>query len=178
MMRKVGATLKGGFIKKLIILGLFAVSVSSCVNPFAPKTDPTIGKSGGLISNQTTVDGVFQNFQYAYTFKDTLIYSKLLDNNFIFSYRDYDLGVDVSWGRDDEMKVTNGLFQNSQRLDLIWNNIVSITGDSTRIVRGFNLTITFNPTDIIYIDGRVDLTLGKGSDNKWRILRWIDESNF
>ena len=86
--------------------------------------------------------------------------------------------MDVSWGRDDEMKVTNGLFQNSQRLDLIWNNIVSITGDSTRIIRGFNLTITFNPTDIIYIDGRVDLTLGKGTDNKWRILRWIDESNF
>ena len=141
-----------------------------------PDTSPS--NSSSTLSDQTTIDGVFQNFQYAYTFKDTLIYSQLLDKNFIFSYRDYDLGVDVSWGRDDEMKVTNGLFQNSQRLDLIWNNIVSITGDSTRIIRSFNLTITFNPTDIIYIDGRVNLTLAKDNSNKWKILRWIDESNF
>jgi hypothetical protein len=152
--------------------------LNSCVNPFAPKADPSLSSKGGLISNQTTVDGVFQNFLYAYTFKDTLIYSKLLDKNFIFSYRDYDLGVDVSWGRDDEMKVSSGLFQNSQRLDLVWNNIISITSDSTRIIRSFNLTITFNPTDIIYVDGRVDLTLGKDADNKWKILRWVDESNF
>lgn len=152
--------------------------MSSCVNPFAPRVDNNLGKGSGLISDRSTVDGVFQNFQYAYTFKDTLIYSQLLNKNFIFSYRDYDLGIDASWGRDDEMKVTNGLFQNSQRLDLIWNNIVSITGDSTRIVRSFNLTITFNPTDIIFIDGRVNLTLGKDVSNKWKILRWIDESNF
>jgi len=101
-----------------------------------------------------------------------------MDKNFIFSYRDYDVGADISWGRDDEMKVTNGLFQNAQRLDLIWNNIISMTGDSTRIIRSFNLTITFNPTDIIYVDGQVDLTLIKGADNKWRMLRWADESNF
>lgn len=112
--------------------------MNSCVNPFAPKIDSNLDKGSGLISDRSTIDGVFRNFQYAYTFKDTLIYSQLLDKNFIFSYRDYNLGVDVSWGRDDEMKVSNGLFQNSQRLDLIWNNIVSITGDSTRIVRSFN----------------------------------------
>lgn len=152
--------------------------MSSCVNPFAPKIDPDLSSNGSLISNQTTVDGVFQNFQYAYTFKDTLIYSKLLNKNFIFSYHDYDLGVDVSWGRDDEMKVSYGLFQNSQRLDLVWNRIIFMTSDSTIIKRSFNLTITFNPTYIIYIDGNVNLTLNKGSDNKWRILRWIDESSF
>ena len=107
-----------------------------------------------------------------------MIYSQVLDKSFTFTYRDYDLGADVSWGRDDEMKVTYGLFQNSQRLDLIWNNIVSMTGDSTRIIRSFNLTITFNPTDIIYVDGRVNLTLAKDENNKWKILRWADESNF
>jgi len=130
-----------------------------------------------LISNQTEIGGVFQNFQYAYTFKDTLIYRQVLDKNFIFTYRDYEKEADVSWGRDDEINFTNGLFQNSQRLDLIWNNIVSMTSDSTRIIRSFNLTITFNPTDINYIDGRVNLTLIK-ENNKWKILRWIDESNF
>ena len=118
--------------------------MNSCVNPFAPSIDENLGSNEGLISNQTDIGGVFQNFQYAYTFKDTLIYRQVLDKSFTFTYRDYDLGADVSWGRDDEMKVTYGLFQNSQRLDLIWNNIVSMTGDSTRIIRSFNLTITFN----------------------------------
>ena len=152
--------------------------MNSCINPFSPSIDENLGSNEGLIINQTDIGGVFQNFQYAYTFKDTLIYGQVLDKNFTFTYRDYDLGADVSWGRDDEMKVTNGLFQNSQRLDLIWNNIVSMTGDSTRIIRSFNLTITFNPTDIIYVDGRVNLTLAKDENNKWKILRWADESNF
>lgn len=131
-----------------------------------------------MISDQKSVEGVFQNFKYAYSFKDTLIYSQLLNKNFAFSYRDYDLGTDISWGRDEEMKVTYGLFQNTQRLDLIWNNIVSINGDSTRIIRSFNLTITFNPTDIIFVDGRVNLELTKDTNNKWKIMRWIDESAF
>ena len=137
-----------------------------------------MGSNEGLISDQSNVDGIFKNFQYAYTFKDTLIYRQVLDKNFSFTFRDYELGADVSWGRDEDMKVTNGLFQNSQRLDLIWNNIVSMTGDSTRIIRSFNLTITFNPTDIIFVDGRVDLTLAKDENKKWKILRWADESNF
>jgi hypothetical protein len=125
-----------------------------------------------------SVDGVFQNFQYAYTFKDTTIYGELLADDFNFTYRDYDIGVDVSWGRDEEMKVTYGLFQNTQRLDLVWNNIVTINSDSTNIVRSFNLTITFNPTDIVFIDGRVNLNLRKNNENKWQIVRWNDESNF
>jgi hypothetical protein len=149
----------------------------SC-NPFAPELDETLGSGSGLISDQSSVQGVFQNFQYAYTFKDTLIYSQLLNNDFTFSYRDYDLGVDASWGRDEDMRVTNGLFQNTQRLDLTWNNIITMTTDSTRIVRSFNLTITFNPTDIIFVDGKVNLTLGKNGDGKWKIIHWIDESNF
>lgn len=153
------------------------LTLLSCVNPFAPKIDETLGEAKGLISDQYNVEGVFQNFQYAYAFKDTLIYSQLLNKDFSFSYRDYDIGADISWGRDEEMKVSSGLFQNSQRLDLIWNNINSISGDSTRIVRSFNLTIAFNPTDIIFIDGRVNLTLAK-ENNKWKILRWVDESNF
>ena len=76
------------------------------------------------------------------------------------------------------MKVTHGLFENSQRLDLVWNNIVTTTADSTNIIRSFNLTITFNPTDIVFIDGRINLSLKKFPDDKWMITRWVDESNF
>lgn len=79
------------------------------------------------------------------------------------------------------MRATNGLFQNSQRLDLIWNNIVLFTEDSTiaNVVRSFNLTITFNPTDVVRVDGRVNLSMRKDPESeKWQITRWIDESNF
>ncbi|MBX3007937.1 MAG: hypothetical protein KF816_07910 [Melioribacteraceae bacterium] len=152
--------------------------MNSCVNPFAPSLDQNLGTEEGIISDQLSIGGVFKNLQYAYTFKDTLIYSQLLNNKFTFSYRDYDLGADVSWGRDQEMKVTDGLFQNAQRLDLIWNNIVMISGDSTSIIRSFNLSVTFNPTDIIFLDGRVNLRLEKDDKQKWTITHWIDESNF
>lgn len=140
--------------------------------------DETISGEEGLITNQKTVSGVFQNFQYAYSFKDTTIYGDLLAKDFIFTYRDYDLGYDISWSRNEEMRVTHGLFQNAQRLDLIWNEIVSITSDSTNIIRSFDLTITFNPTDIIDVDGRINLTLRKDANNKWQITNWLDESNF
>lgn len=139
--------------------------------------DKNNNDSQNLISERSSVDGVFKNLQYAYTFKDSTIYGQLLSNEFSFTYRDYDRGVDISWGRDEEMRVTNGLFQNSQRLDLIWNNIIFMTSDSTNIIRGFNLTITFNPTDIIFVEGRVNLYLKKDNSNKWQITQWIDESN-
>ncbi len=148
------------------------------MNPFAPKLDQELGDEEALISDQKTIDGIFRNFQYAYTFRDTIIYGGLLASDFSFSYRDYDLGVDISWGRDEEMRVTDGLFRNSERLDLIWNRIVSISGDSTRIIRSFNLTITFNPTDVVFVDGRVNLELRKNLNHKWLISNWIDESNF
>lgn len=150
----------------------------SC-NPFAPALDYSTSGNSGL-SDLSNVEGVFQNFQYAYSLKDTIIYGELLNQQFLFTYRDFDLGYDVSWGRDDEMKTTYGLFQNAQKLDLIWNNIVLSSSDSSNanIVRGFNLTITFNPTDVIRIDGRVNLTLKKDSKtNRWQIAGWLDETN-
>ena len=150
----------------------------SCTNPFAPRLDTNLGSNGSLISQQKSIEGLFQNFKYSYTFKDTTIYGRLLNYNYSFIYRDYDLSVDVSWGRDDDMRVTNGLFQNSQQLDLIWNNIVSMSSDSANIIRSFNLTITFNPTDIIQVDGRVNLQLEKNNKGIWEIVNWIDESNF
>lgn len=151
-----------------------------CVNPFSPKLDENDSNDAGTISDLKTIDGVFQNFQYAYAFKDTTIYGEFIAPDFIFTYRDYDQGIDISWGRDEEMKTTNGLFQNSQRLDLIWNNIILSSQDSltANIVRGFNLTITFNPTDVVTFDGRVNLSLKMNSTQKWQITKWVDESNF
>jgi len=166
-----------GYIKILLSL-LFVLSFCGCVNPFAPKLDTSIGAEGSLISDLSNIEGVFQNLQYSYTFKDTTIYGELLNKDFAFTYRDYDREVDIAWGREDEMRVTNGLFNNSERLDLVWNNIVAINGDSSNVVRSFNLTVTFNPTDVLFVDGKVNLQLEKTGNNKWQIITWNDESNF
>lgn len=152
-----------------------------CFNPFAPAWEDNQISSSGLISDQTDIEGVFKNFQYAYTFKDTTIYGGLLSDNFVFVYRDYEKGFDVSWGRDEDVRITYLLFNSVQKIDLIWNNIISSSVDSSQaiVIRGFNINFIFNPTDIIRVDGRVNLTLEKNkATNKWMITRWRDESNF
>ena len=108
-----------------------------------------------------------------------MVYGELLTDDFIFTYMDYDLGFYVSWARPTEMKTTNGLFQNSQKLEVIWNNIIYQSGDSLdqSVKRSFNLTITFNPSDIIRVNGFADMTLTRPTANdKWLIKKWKDES--
>lgn len=162
-----------------VLCVLVLVCVVSCINPFAPRLSLT--SSGTSLGDQRTLDGVFQNFRYAYIFKDTLAYGQLLSPNFVFIYRNYERNTDVSWGRDEEMFSTNGLFRTAQTLDLVWNEIVFSNGDSlsTDIQRGFNLTITFNANDVITVNGRVNLQLSRSTPrDPWLIRRWRDESNF
>lgn len=170
-------------IQSWVLLGLCVVLLScatvSCFNPFAPRL--VLQSSGTLLGDQRTTEGVFQNFRYAYIFKDTLTYGQLLAPNFVFIYRNYERNVDATWGRDEEMFSTNGLFRTAQTLDLVWNEIIFSSGDSLSmtIQRGFNLTVTFNASDVLRLDGRVNLSLirEKPSD-VWLIRRWRDESNF
>ncbi len=155
-----------------------ALCSAGCVNPFAPGRDYSPAESA---CDPHTIDGIFQCFQSAYTFRDTTVYGPLISQDFVFVYRNYDLGIDISWGRDDEMRSTYGLFQNAQKLDLIWNNTVSSVAESTtvNITRGFNLTIVFNPSDIERVDGYANLTLQRGrASDPWKIVRWRDESNY
>lgn len=156
------------------------LTVTAC-NPFAPAIDEDAFNDSGLISDQTTVEGLFQNFRYAYTFKDTTIYGGLLAQDFTFTYRDYERNIDENWGRDEEMRITWHLFQSASNLNLVWNNIVGFSGDSLRssVTRGFNLTVNFNPNDIIRVDGRVSLDLSRANvEHPWRITQWRDESNY
>jgi hypothetical protein len=162
-------------------LFIFAICTytAGCFNPFSPAVDNS-PSTENILSDQKSVEGVFQNFKYAYTFKDTSIYGQLLSENFVFSYFDYDLGVDVSWDRTTDMRTTEGLFTNTQDLKLIWNNIVYQEGDSLAVdvKRGFNLTITFNPNDVINFYGFVDMTLIRPSAaDKWKIRSWKDLTN-
>jgi len=153
--------------------------LAACTNPFAPEINYDDSSTSGGISDLTVTSGIFENLQKAYAFKDTLIYGEMIASDFVFTYRDYEMGFDVTWGREDEMKTTAGLFQNSERLNLIWNNVISSSEDSLNasIIRSFNLTITFNPADIVRVDGRANLTLRRNTDTgKWQIVKWVDES--
>lgn len=153
----------------------------SCENPFAPKLATQQIETNGFLSDQTTLDGVFQNFVYAYTFRDTSIYSKLIGPGFTFTYWDYDNSVNVAWGRDDEMRSTSVMFQIVNRLALNWNSIASMTEDSLHaaVTRGFTLTVTFNPADISEVDGKAYFELQRSSSSApWQISLWRDESNF
>lgn len=194
MILQAGASLKEDFIKTkekycslntfvfLPSLFLLLLLISAgCKNPFAPALDTSEDSDGSTLSDLTTIDGVFQNFKYAYTFKDTTIYGEFIAQDFTFTYLDPEEGFTVAWGRDEEMRATNGLFQNSQKLDVIWNNIISITQDtlSAELIRSFNLTVTFNPTDVIRLNGRARFLLRKNPDTgKWAIVVWDDKLNF
>lgn len=166
---------------KNITLGILLVAagfvISSCQNIFAPKIDTT--NTTNIITDQKTIEGLYQNFRYAYTFKDTAVYSGLLADDFVFTYRDYVSGFDVSWDKFTEMRTTSGLFQNTQKLEIIWNNIVYQDGDSlnTNVRRSLNLTITFNPNNVERLNGFADMNLVREtSDSKWKIKKWRDES--
>jgi hypothetical protein len=163
------------------IVALPLLLLTTACNPFAPALDTAEDVERNLVSDQTTMEGLFQNFRYAYTFKDTTIYGGLLTPDFVFTYRDYDRRIDESWGRDEELRITWHLFQNAQDLNLVWNNIVATSGDSllASVTRSFNLSVTFNPTDIVRVDGKVrlDIRRASGSD-AWRIFLWKDESNY
>ena len=161
----------------LLIAFCLLIFVSSCDNIFSPGLD--LSTPSSILTDQKTVEGLFQNFKYAYTFKDTTVYGNLISEDFIFIYRDYESGFDVSWDRPTEMRTTNGLFLSAQKLEIIWNNIVFQGGDSLiqNVKRSFNLTITFNPNDITRINGFVDMNLFRNSsDEVWKIQRWRDES--
>jgi len=165
-----------------IVFGLAIVAVSfagGCLNPFAPR----LGDAGALqlCNDLTLVESIFCSFRNAYSFKDTTLYGSIISPSFTFVYTDYDRAVDVAWGRDDEMRTTYGLFQSVQSLTLTWNNLIISEGNDTtwKAVRGFTLTVTFNPSDISRVDGYANFTLARpGAGDPWKIVRWRDESNY
>jgi hypothetical protein len=166
-------------IKYCIII--FIMFLIGCTNPFAPKlVDYDEGK--GSVTDQTTIDGLFSNFAYAYKMKDTVVYGNLLTDDFVFTYTNYDRDpvVNESWGRDIDMITTSRLFNAAQRLELIWNEISLSISDSLKMIitRSYALDVMFNPDDRFKLQGKANFTLVKASDNApWKIQQWRDITN-
>jgi len=166
-------------VLKIGALLLVTLSVS-CTNPFAPSRLFS-EEDSNLLGDQKTLDGFFKNFQYSYNFKDTIVYSNLLAEDFIFTYTNYDIGVTSSWTRPEDMLTTSRLFLAAQKLDLLWNDILSNDGDNLNrnISRSFNLTIVFSPSDVVRLYGKANFRLRREDTNSiWKLALWRDESTY
>ena len=168
---------------KFFIIAL--VLIVGCFNPFAPKLEKS-GRSDLIITGQSTHQEVLQNFQYAYVFKDSLLYAELLDSSFVFIYFDPNQepsGRFVSWGRDVDLRTTGRLFRNFNIIDLIWNSTIvdtvyTINGEfRAETYRTFNLSLV-KTEETLNITGTAIFNFKKCDyDNKWRITLWKDESD-
>ncbi len=116
-------------MNRYIYLCLFISSLFylSCRNPFAPSLADEDASHSRLITQQKTPEEVLTNFRYAYTFRDSLVYSEVLDSTFLFKSIDYNVypPKPIEWGRDIELKTTGGMFRYFRTLDVVWNTISS-----------------------------------------------------
>ena len=159
-----------------VALGLLLTLVAC--NPFAPEFDEELSEA--RFGDPRTIEGYFQAFHFAYQFKDTTLYGSLLAPEFVFSYRNYDRGLELEWGREEDLRATSALFQSAQSLDLLWGNILDSISTATTydISRAFSLEITYNPGQMDHVDGRATFHLERQKEGEpWRAVRWRDESN-
>lgn len=164
-------------MRKALLVALFFLS---CKNPFAPKLDE--GEITNIIlTDQASPDEVLQNFVYAYTFKDSLVYADLLDSSFVFVYFDPTLSTSgrfVSWNRDVDLKTTGRLFRNFDTISLTWNNTIdqTIEDDRAELSKTLRLNL-YGEMGEFALTGSAVFNFKKCTyDGKWRITRWLDES--
>lgn len=153
----------------------------SCFNPFAPALEKS-PDSSNVITEQKTPQEVLQNFRYAYVFKDSLLYSNLLDESFVFEYFDPEMGPSgqfVTWGRDVDLKTTGQLFRTFDVIDLVWLNTIfsSSEGEFEKIFIRFNLNLFSSDLNFVVTGTAIFTFVQSKEDGKWRIIRWKDESD-
>jgi hypothetical protein len=168
--------------------------LQSCTNPFAPaKADPD-ASSSNLLTEQRTPDEVLTNFKFAYTFKDSLVYSDLFDSSFVFRSMDFNEvpPVPIQWGRDLELKTAGRMFKFFNTLDLNFNSpiyVEEIRNDTIQnppnliVEKEIEMKLTFTLTldggstiptlngEVIY----VFFCLEKNDRQRCRIILWEDQ---
>ncbi|MFQ6617860.1 MAG: hypothetical protein ACE5QV_04145, partial [Fidelibacterota bacterium] len=163
-------------------------------NPFAPQEGIVDETSTIILTKQHTPEDVLLNFRYSYIYRDSLIYSRLIDTSFVFIYFDPDEGTSgrfMSWGRDLELRTTSRLFKAFDNLNLVWNSTVnslyfsevdtipspSFFDDAVQaqVSKSFELTVGSE----IKIVGNAVFSFKRYPPSKvWKITKWRDESIF
>jgi hypothetical protein len=146
---------------------------SSCVNPFAP----ALGEAGGTqVPDASTIGGMLELFKYAYTTKDSFVYSQLLDSSFVFEYYDVVNSRYDQWYRTTDLIATAGLFHNFEVIDLNWYNLpqedwnFAFEDSLKQIIVNFNLILD---NTIVYGFARFDCFKKPGSN--FKVLAWKDD---
>ena len=163
-----------------LMLATVFLFLAGC-NPFAPSLTDDLGCSA-IITEQLSPQEVMTNFKFAYNFKDSLVYSDLIDSSFIFISKDFSTNpvTDLTWGRDDELRSTSGLFRNFSILRLDWNATIYelfTNNDSSQVElkQSFLLTLNFGVDPTTY-RGEAIFTLVKKGSGRWKIIRWEDSN--
>ena len=91
-----------------------------CTNPFAPKLIDENLLTSSFLTDQKSPQDVLSNFRYAYIFKDSLIYSEILDSSFIgiFSFESSNINI-----------VDNIILNNKEGIYLYRSYKVNIAGN-------------------------------------------------
>ena len=150
------------------------IFLTGCLNPFAP----IIGNTGKQTwSAQTTVGGLLNNFALAYDYQDSLRYADCLSETFTFYYYDVENGHFDSWFRDDDLKVTGGMFNHFNRIDLEWNQIPDDVESFDHVDSTLQFIVRFNLTigDDAPIMGYARFSTRMEEDTKFRFLEWRDD---
>lgn len=170
---------------KYLLISFFIVPLlfQSCTNPFAPAKADEDASSSNLLTEQRNPDEVLTNFKFAYTFKDSLVYSELFDSSFVFLSMDYyeSPPVPIQWGRDLELKTTSRMFRFFNTLDLTFNVIQRDTSEydpnnsPIKIQHEITFTLALDGGAVIPIlDGDVTFVyVRRGA--KWLISFWEDK---
>ncbi|MBN1781827.1 hypothetical protein JW948_11920 [bacterium] len=154
--------------------------LTGCVNPFAPELTQSIESADLIVTQQLSPDEVLQNFKVSYIFRDSLLYSNLLDTAFVFYYYDpgaVTSGTYVSWNRETDLRITGRLFRHFQVIDLVWHSTIyeDIGENEGKIGKQYDLTVVSENQDY-HATGKALFTFKKCWDSTWRITQWKDDS--
>ena len=175
---------------------LMTLLMFGCNNMFAPTLGDLDGGNSIYKTDQASPAEVLHNFKYSYIYRDSLMYANLIDSEFVFVYYqpsdESGTGHYDSWMRSVELKTTGRFLNAFNYIDLIWqttldSSFYEMDGDNIMSERD----TLFGTANIADISKSYQLTLGdyttligdatfrfrKGSDGKWRILRWEDKYN-
>jgi hypothetical protein len=166
-------------MKERLLIFAIVLTLGSCINPFAPGLTDKDSPVSAILTDQRSPVDVLTNFRYSYVFKDSLIYSDLLDSSFIFISTNYATvpPTNLVWGRDVDIKTTLGLFRHFDILELTWGDNPIISPDSTSLSVTFQLTFD-GGHDIPTIKGEALFNFRRLPSGVLKIERWEDLSSF
>ncbi len=164
---------------KTFIKIIFLFTLTAC-NPFAPSLSDQSAQTNAILTEQLSPQEVMTNFSYAYNFKDSLVYSDLLDSTFLFIYTNYSTTpvTKDTWDRDTDLRTTSALFRVFETLNLIWGGTIFLNyldedSSTAEIKQVFQLTLT-GGSDIYTLNGEALFILNQKKSGIWKITRWED----